>query len=140
MINPVNAKDAPTTVLSWGLAKWLVTADDSTMSLGEVVVLPGMSHEWHVHEASDELVYVLSGHGEFSVGDHTRFPIGPGDAVHIPTGVWHDSHNPGWEPLRLLVMYGPAGPEVGVPETARLGLEPGAPVTMRTDVVDDAEG
>lgn len=138
MSNPVNALAVETTVLSWGVAKWLVTAGShgSTMSLGEVVVLPGQSHEWHDHPDSDEAVYVLSGHGEFSVGEHRRFPIGPGDAVHIPTGVGHDSHNPGWEPLRLLVIYSPGGPESAIPTSAHQVLGAGAPLAMRTSVVD----
>jgi mannose-6-phosphate isomerase-like protein (cupin superfamily) len=135
---PLNALDVETTVLSWGVAKWLVSQNSpsSTMSCGGVVVLPGKSHEWHVHDESDEIVYVLSGHGLFGVGDDLRMPIGPGDAVYIPTGVGHDSHNPGWEPLRLLVMYGPAGPESGTPETAHLIVPPGEPVAMHTDIPD----
>lgn len=137
--NPINALDVETTVLSWGVAKWLVSQErhGSTMSCGEVVVLPGKSHEWHVHDESDEIVYVLSGHGLFGVGDDLRMPIGPGDAVYIPTGVGHDSHNTGWEPLRLLVMYSPAGPESGTPETPHLIVAPGEPVAMHTDVVDE---
>jgi len=138
MTSVLNANDVETTVLSWGVAKWLVSqkTHGSTLSCGEVVVLPGKSHEWHVHEESDEIVYVLSGHGSFGVGDDLQMPIGPGDAVYIPTGVGHDSHNTGWEPLRLLVMYSPAGPESGTPETAHLIAAPGAPVAMHTDVID----
>jgi quercetin dioxygenase-like cupin family protein len=134
-----NALDAEATVLSWGVAKWLITAerDDSTMSLGEVIVLPGKSHEWHTHTDSDEVVYVLSGHGEFGVGEGNRFRIKPGDAIHIPTGVGHDSHNTGWAPLHLLVMYSPGGPEGGTPETAHEILPPGAIVPMSTSVLDE---
>lgn len=129
-----NARTRPTTVLPWGVAKWLVTADDgAAMSIGEVVVNPGHSHEWHVHEDSDEVVYVLSGHGEFTVGEGNRFAIGPGDALHVPKGVYHDSHNQGWAPLHLLVMYSPAGPEIAEPAPPYATAAPGAP--LRVNVV-----
>lgn len=134
-----NADTAEATVLSWGVAKWLIVAerDKASMSLGEVVVLPGKSHEWHTHEDSDEVVYVLSGSGEFSVGEGNRLPIKPGDAIHIPAGVGHDSHNTGWAPLHLLVMYSPGGPEGGTPETAHQILPAGAVVPMATSVVEE---
>ena len=77
MTGVLNANDVETTILSWGVAKWLVSqkTHGSTLSCGEVVVLPGKSHEWHVHDESDEIVYVLSGHGLFGVGDDLRMPI-----------------------------------------------------------------
>lgn len=133
-----NAIEREATVLSWGVAKWLITAerDRSAMSLGEVVVLPGKSHEWHVHDDSDEVVYVLAGHGRFTVGEGHRLTIGPGDAIHIPAGVGHDSHNTGWAPLHLLVMYSPGGPEGGTPVTAHEIIPAGEIVPMATGVIE----
>jgi quercetin dioxygenase-like cupin family protein len=56
-----SASTVESVVLPWGVAKWLITADQGAkMSLGEVIVLPGQSHEWHNHEDSDEVVYVIS--------------------------------------------------------------------------------
>jgi quercetin dioxygenase-like cupin family protein len=135
-----NASDVDSTVLSWGVAKWLITAEShgSSMSLGEVLVLPGQSHEWHNHDESDEVVYVLSGHGAFTIGEGDRIPIGPGDSLHIPIGVFHDSHNTGWEPLRLLVMYSPGGPEGGAPEVAHEIVPAGDSLVMTTSVEEPA--
>jgi oxalate decarboxylase/phosphoglucose isomerase-like protein (cupin superfamily) len=31
--------------------------------------------------------------------------------VYIPEGVYHSTVNVGWEPLRLLAVYSPPGPE-----------------------------
>ena len=130
-----SANTVESVVLPWGVAKWLITADQGAqMSLGEVIVLPGQSHEWHNHEDSDEVVYVISGHGAFTVGEGNRIPIGPGDAIHIPVGVFHDSHNTGWAPLHLLVMYSPGGPEGTTPENAHELVPAGAALTMRTSV------
>ena len=105
MTGIVNANDVETTVLSWGVAKWLVSqkTHGSTLSCGEVVVLPGKSHEWHDHPDSDEIVYVLSGHGSFGVGENLRMPIGPGDAVYIPPLWWH--HVASQRPLNLLINF-----------------------------------
>ena len=132
----INASNVPSTVLSWGVAKWMVTAEEqgSSMSLGEVLVLPGQSHEWHNHTDSDEVVYVLSGHGAFTIGESNLIPIGPGDALHIPIGTFHDSHNTGWEPLRLLVMYSPGGPESGAPEVAHEIVPANTSLVMETSV------
>jgi quercetin dioxygenase-like cupin family protein len=136
-----SAQDVQTTVLPWGVAKWLITADQgAAMSLGEVIVLPGQSHEWHVHEGSDEVVYVLAGYGAFTVGEGNRIPIGPGDALHIPAGVFHDSHNQGWAPLHLLVMYSPVGPELAEPVAEYEMVPAGGPLVMSTSVGAAEEG
>lgn len=132
-----HANNVESVVLPWGVAKWLVTAaEGAKMSLGEVIVMPGQSHEWHNHEDSDEVVYVLSGRGEFTVGEGNRFAIAPGDAIFIPTAVYHDSHNTGWAPLHLLVMYSPGGPEGGEPDTAHEIVAAGVPLSMSTSVVE----
>ena len=37
--------------------------------------------------------------------------VGPGDTVFIPEGVYHGTLNVGWEPLRIIAVYAPGGPE-----------------------------
>ena len=34
-----------------------------------------------------------------------------GDAAYIPAGVYHGTENTGWEPMRLIAIYNPGGPE-----------------------------
>ncbi|HEV7565990.1 MAG TPA: cupin domain-containing protein [Microbacteriaceae bacterium] len=138
MNEALTADAVESTELTWGVAKWLITVERhrSTMSLGEVIVLPGQSHEWHNHEESDEIVYVLSGRGSFTVGEGNSIPIVPGDALHIPVGVFHDSHNDGWAPLHLLVMYSPGGPEGGTPDNAHAIHPAGESLVMHTSVED----
>lgn len=133
-----SAATVGTTLLPWGVAKWLITPGEhnSKMTLGEVIVLPGNSHGWHNHESSDEVIYVLSGEGEFTVGEGNRFPVKTGDAVHIPIGVFHDSHALGWAPLHLLVMYSPGGPEAGTPVENHRRLLAGDPITMHTQLAE----
>lgn len=38
-------------------------------------------------------------------------PISAGDVVHIPADIFHATKNNGWEPLKLVAIYSPPGPE-----------------------------
>ena len=37
--------------------------------------------------------------------------VRPGASIYIPADIYHSTLNTGWEPLRLLIVYSPAGPE-----------------------------
>jgi oxalate decarboxylase/phosphoglucose isomerase-like protein (cupin superfamily) len=104
----------PTQTFEWGSIKWLVspeTYEDAGLTFGEVVLLPGKGHDRHNHPESEEVLYVLSGEGEQVVDDGEPFPVKPGDAIYVPLGVFHSTLNTGWEPMRLLALYNPAGAE-----------------------------
>jgi oxalate decarboxylase/phosphoglucose isomerase-like protein (cupin superfamily) len=81
------------------------------MTVGEVVLMPGMGHERHNHPESEEILYFLTGAGLQMLDDGEPFAVRGGDVVYVPTAVFHSTINTGWEPLRLLVVYNPAGPE-----------------------------
>ena len=121
----------PTMSFEWGVIKPLVATantDAPDMSLMHVVLLPGMGHDRHNHPDSDEILYILSGHGEQMVDDESTFPVGPGQTVFIPKGAFHATVNTGWEPLVLLAIYAPAGAEEalkGLPDYREVG--PGKP-------------
>lgn len=61
---------------------------------------PGACSRLHCHTPV-ETYYVLSGTGVGRIGDAT-LPIGPGDAVFVPSGVVHAFENTGSEALRVL--------------------------------------
>ena len=47
---------------------------------------------WEKHTDADEIVYVLSGRGEFIQdidGEHVRIPVTAGQAIINPKDVWH---------------------------------------------------
>jgi oxalate decarboxylase/phosphoglucose isomerase-like protein (cupin superfamily) len=103
-----------TQTFDWGSIKWLVSPDtyeDAALTFGEVVLLPGKGHDRHNHPESEEVLYVLSGEGEQMVDDGEPFHVKPGDAIYVPVGVFHSTRNTGWEPMRLLALYNPAGAE-----------------------------
>jgi oxalate decarboxylase/phosphoglucose isomerase-like protein (cupin superfamily) len=118
----VDPNHLPTQTFEWGSIKWLVSPDSAPgagVTFGEVVLLPGKGHDRHNHPESEEILYVLSGEGEQMVDDGEPFPVKPGDTIYVATGVFHSTLNTGWEPMRLLALYNPAGAEkalAGLPD------------------------
>ncbi|MFB4311291.1 cupin domain-containing protein [Actinomadura sp. GTD37] len=110
----VNPGDVTTMTFDWGSIKWFVTpssVEGASSTLGEVIVNPGKGHARHNHPGAEEVIYVISGEATQMVDDGEPFPIREGDAVHIPKGAWHSTHNATWRPLRLIVTYTPGGEE-----------------------------
>jgi oxalate decarboxylase/phosphoglucose isomerase-like protein (cupin superfamily) len=123
-------EEVPTRVFDWGTIKWLVTPhldEGAGLTTGEVIIYPGQGHAPHVHPKEEEVIYVISGEGEQTVGDGgPAFPIREGGAVHIPAATLHSTYNTTWRPLRLVVVYTPGGAETALDALpdARI-LEPG---------------
>ena len=123
----VDSNAIPTVTFDWGMSKWLVepaTTPGAGLTFGEVVVLPGQGHGRHNHPGSEEILYFLSGEGEQVIDDGEPFPVRAGDTVYIGTGVFHSTMNTGWEPMRVLALYNPAGPErdmATLPDARTLG-------------------
>lgn len=110
--------DVETLRFPWGSIKWMsdpTRTGTSTMAVGVVVLRPGDGHSRHNHPGSDETLYVISGEGLQMVEDDDGVPIErpvrPGDMIFIPEGVYHGTRNTGWEPMRILAIYAPSGPE-----------------------------
>lgn len=109
----ISSEDVPTQLFDWGALKWMATpetCDSERLSAGVVNLEPGKGHERHAHPDSDEILFVISGEGEQTVGEEKR-TIGPGEMVYVPEGVEHSTVNTGWETLQLLAVYVPPGPE-----------------------------
>ncbi len=63
----------------------------------------------HVHATSVESLYVLSGDGRMILGEE-RTPLEAGSVVYVPADTNH-GYEHGTEPLRVLQVYAPPGPE-----------------------------
>ena len=118
----VEPNDVETLVFDWGSIKWLSepkVTGTSRFTAGVVVLEPGQGHQRHNHPGVEEILYVVSGEGEQMVetlGEdgaphETRRKIGPGTLVYIPPDEFHETLNTGWEPLKLMAIYAPPGPE-----------------------------
>lgn len=127
----VDLASEPTLSFDWGLAKPLASGNDKgegTVSALHVVVLPGLGHERHNHPESDELLYILQGEGEQMLADGESFPVRAGQAITIPKGVWHSTINTGWEPMSVLAVYAPAGPELKLADLPGASVVPAGTV------------
>jgi mannose-6-phosphate isomerase-like protein (cupin superfamily) len=80
----------------------------TSFSMGNVTLEPnGGQVPWHNQE-QEEIYFVVEGEGEMCLGTE-RQPLTTGQAVYIPSGVFHQLTNTGSTPLRMIYCYGPAG-------------------------------
>lgn len=76
--------------------------------LGFVTLEPnGGQVPWHNHE-QEEVYFVQEGEGEFCLGEE-RTTLSKGQAIYIPSFVFHQLTNIGDAPLTMIYCYGPAG-------------------------------
>ncbi len=57
-------------------------------SLAEARVPAGASTTPHYHPLTEEIYYILAGHGQMRIGTELS-AVGPGDAIAIPPGAEH---------------------------------------------------
>ncbi len=74
------------------------------MFLARASVPPGNKLSGHI-DPMEEIYIIQTGRGLMKVGNEAR-EVGPGDAIHIPIGSFHDLSNIGEEELTLLVVAG----------------------------------
>jgi mannose-6-phosphate isomerase-like protein (cupin superfamily) len=80
----------------------------TNFSMGHVTLEPnGGQVPWH-NQVQEEIYFVVEGQGEMCLGEERR-PLSTGQAVYIPSGVFHQLTNVGPTPLRMIYCYGPAG-------------------------------
>ncbi len=113
----VSPDDVETQVFDWGMLKWMseprVTEADR-FSAGVVILEAGKGHTRHNHPGVEEILYVISGTGEQMIeenGQQIRKTVSAGMMIHIPADMYHSTVNTSWEPLKLLAVYSPHGPE-----------------------------
>ena len=80
----------------------------SNFAMGHVTLEPnGGQVPWH-NQVQEEIYFIVEGQGEMCLGEERR-PLSTGQAVYIPSGVFHQLTNVGDTPLRMIYCYGPAG-------------------------------
>ncbi len=62
---------------------------------------------WH-NQQQEEVYFILEGTGEACLGEE-RIILRAGQAMYIPSGVFHQLTNLGETPLKMIYCYGPAG-------------------------------
>lgn len=80
----------------------------TNFSMGYVTLEPrGGQVPWH-NQDQEEVYFILKGRGEMCLGDERR-EMTAGQAVYIPSGVFHQLTNIGDTVLEFIYCYGPAG-------------------------------
>ena len=75
-------------------------------SLAEATLAAGQATQRHYHAETEEIYVVLTGSGQMEVdGDRSR--VGPGDAILIPPGAWHQLRADESDELRILCCCAP---------------------------------
>jgi mannose-6-phosphate isomerase-like protein (cupin superfamily) len=73
-------------------------------SLAEATLAAGAATERHYHKLSEEFYYLLEGRGLMEIDGDER-EVGPGDAILIPAGAWHQIR--AFELLRFICCCAP---------------------------------
>jgi mannose-6-phosphate isomerase-like protein (cupin superfamily) len=80
----------------------------ANFSMGNVTLEPnGGQVPWH-NQQQEEIYFIVEGTGEMCLGEE-RAVVTSGQAVYIPSTVFHQLTNIGETPLRMIYCYGPAG-------------------------------
>jgi mannose-6-phosphate isomerase-like protein (cupin superfamily) len=80
----------------------------TAFSMGHVTLEPnGGQVPWH-NQDQEEVYYIVEGTAEMCLGTE-RSTLRTGQAVYIPSGVFHQITNIGTLPMRMIYCYGPAG-------------------------------
>ena len=89
-----------------GIAHMILTSHylQTLMFLAHATVLPGQRLSGHI-DPMEEIYIIQKGRGLMQVGAEIQ-EVGPGDAIHIPIGHYHELANTGDEELSILVVAG----------------------------------
>ena len=102
VVNRANANN-----FDWGSIQWLISGElfpGANITFGFVEIEPGHKNPRHYHPNSDEILYLLEGELEHSVGDEV-FHLTPGTAIFIPQDAEHDARSTGEQTARMVVAY-----------------------------------
>jgi quercetin dioxygenase-like cupin family protein len=94
----------------WGRVAWTASeriGNSSTMTFGRASMRPGQAPTRHRHPNCDEILHVLSGTIEHSLGNQL-FRLESGDTISIPAGRWHGARVLGDAPAEMVICFSSA--------------------------------
>jgi quercetin dioxygenase-like cupin family protein len=98
----------------WGQLVWMVSGplgNSQTMTFGRCYIHAGSANPRHYHPNCDEILHVLTGEIEHSLGDET-IRMGAGDTISIPAGTLHNARNVGAGEAVFAISFSSAYREV----------------------------
>jgi len=90
----------------WLLCVGPQNTDARGLTLGVAVFPEGSAPPGHVHDAAEEVIYIVSGNGQL-VTPGGSVELEPGTSVYIPTGLFHATVSSGPGPLELISAFSP---------------------------------
>ena len=91
----------------WGTLSWLASrqiGNAEGLTLGRVTIKAGKSNPRHRHPKSEEVLYLLNGRLNHTLGDKT-ITMSAGDVITIPPGIFHNAACIGAEDADMIVVY-----------------------------------
>jgi quercetin dioxygenase-like cupin family protein len=77
------------------------------MTFGRATILAGRHNPRHRHPNCDEILHVISGQLEHTLGEE-RVVLNAGDTISIPKGIWHQAHAVGAEDAEVVICFSSA--------------------------------
>jgi mannose-6-phosphate isomerase-like protein (cupin superfamily) len=107
-LQQINGRTYPARRRTQNLVGGMSPIQASNFAMGHVTLEPnGGQVPWHNQE-QEEIYFIIEGTAEMCLGEE-RQTLTTGQAVYIPSGVFHQLTNVGDTPCRMLYCYGPAG-------------------------------
>ncbi len=107
-LNEIQGRTYPARRRTQNLVGGLSPVQAKNFSMGNVTLEPnGGQVPWHNQE-QEEVYFIVEGEGEMCLGEE-RQAVRTGQAVFIPSKVFHQLTNTGDKPMRMIYVYGPAG-------------------------------
>jgi quercetin dioxygenase-like cupin family protein len=91
----------------WGSLNWLASqaiGNAQGVTLGRVIIKPGYSNPTHTHFNGEEVLYLLQGRLEHTMGEDTVI-LEAGDTLVVDAGLPHGATNVGEVDADLIVAY-----------------------------------
>jgi quercetin dioxygenase-like cupin family protein len=102
-VKKANIEQLKVSVARPGVTRKSFSGEGATLAWGTLT--PGHEPRPHTHP-HEQIVYIVSGHGTFTVGEETT-EVRPGDMLVVPSGVLHYAVAAGDEPMIDLSVFNP---------------------------------
>ncbi len=76
------------------------------LAFGLATFPPDSNAPAHVHDAQEEIIFILAGRGEFVTAEGC-VPLEPGTGIFIPPGLTHQIVVKGEETVKLVTVFSP---------------------------------
>ena len=91
----------------WGSLTWLAghkVGNAERLTVGRVLITKGRANPRHGHPNCEEVLYLLRGRLEHTMGDE-KVVLEAGDTLVVSPGVFHNATNIGDEDADMIVAY-----------------------------------